>query len=381
MSSSHVAPYVLDDASLHLLRAGVAAGIPGNESHVKLPSVGRIDWAGLQYAATLGKLLSIAQRGFARMGLETPEQFRNAAASYRRETLAANAVNLTTIQHLIRILEEADLPFLIFKGPLQQKMLYGDYFLRPSTDIDVLVAWKDFDRAADCLQRSGYELPQECQTPWWRIFLGEQHFFYPGRASATIDLHHRLQQPGSPAPRHLSAFLTDIQDVPVGKALAPTMSRINTALISSISLTKAFIRLEPAGGYICDLSAALLAMSVEERRALTARAGRQGLTNTLRFAIRCARETLFLPALEGVPSGLPSTRLSGRDLAGMLFTPLDPTLQRPKLRYILWDLSDSSGMGGKAGTYMFEALNKVAAKACHDLYKVSPAPEQATPHP
>jgi hypothetical protein len=373
MASGIKFPFTLDDGSLRVLIGAVAAGIPGNAANAPMPAFSTIDWTGLQHVARTGKLLGIARRGFVRAGIEQDVRFAQAAASYRREALAINGLNLATIQRLSGNLNAAGLDFVLFKGPLQQHMLYGDYFLRPSTDIDLLVFSSDFDRASMTLRQHGYELPLECQTPWWRHFLGEQHFFYPDAASATVDLHHRLQQPGSPAPRHLSDFMTDVVDMTVGKARIPTMSRINAALVSCISLTKAFIRYEPAAGYMCDLSAALLAMSREERMALTARARRQGLINTLRFGILCAREILFLPQLDGLPSGLQSAHLSLQDLPAMLFTPLSPDLRRPKLRHFLWDLCDSSGKAGKAGTYMFEALNKIAARACQDIYKMKQA--------
>ncbi|MFT3966506.1 MAG: nucleotidyltransferase family protein [Sphingobium sp.] len=338
------------------------ASIPG----LALPQLPRdaagVDWSLLAETGRGNKLLCFAAEGFARLGVGRPAAFDEAAARYRRDVMARNAFNMASIGGIAAILENAGVRFVFFKGPVYQHLLYGHYFLRPASDVDVLIAQRDFPAASDALQAGGYYLPTECDRLWWRHFLGEQHFFSRDNSRATVDLHHRIQQPGCPQPRRTEACLEEPLMLRVGDAALPYISRINGALLAAISFVKAMTHHECSAQYLADFCTLALHLDPAGRRELTARARDQGLLNTLRFTLSCARRMFDLPQLEGLPSASASLPIAGRDLLLAIFAAREPSILWPRLRHTLWDLCDEGVMGRKAGTYVAVSMNLVASK-------------------
>ena len=327
-----------------------------------------LDWNAIEQAAAAGKLTILVEQGLRRMGAAIPATFLAAVQRQRQRNMALNAGNLSTLGRLVPKLVESRLPFVVFKGPLRLHALYGDYFLRPSTDIDILVSRRDFSRASELLIEAGYKLPDECATPWWLHFLGEQHFFSPHQNNATVDLHHRVQQPGSPSPRGLADYIADHDLFALGQAKVPTLTMANATLLSCISLTKAMIRNEAAGAYLCDFVVAVRAMTPDQRADLVTLATRQGLLQTLRLTLRAAERVLGFEGLPGLPEVTGQSCFDKADLARLILTPWAPEARLPRRRQILWELCDASGPGGRAGTYVAEALNQMAGNACRRWY-------------
>src|SRR5262249_55519245 len=84
------------------------------------------------------------------------------------------------------------------KGPISQKLVYGNCFSKPSLDIDLLVSPSEYDTASRVIKNNGFNLIEECASLWWKYFLGEQHFLSSDHLPLTIDLHYRTHQPGRP---------------------------------------------------------------------------------------------------------------------------------------------------------------------------------------
>ena len=78
-------------------------------------------------------------------------------------------------------LASASIDYVFFKGLLLGEMLYGDPLLRPSADVDLMIAEGEREQAHWVLVEAGFELvPQEDQPPY------EQAYFGHG---AHLDLH------------------------------------------------------------------------------------------------------------------------------------------------------------------------------------------------
>ncbi|WP_272481674.1 nucleotidyltransferase family protein, partial [Rhodothermus marinus] len=60
------------------------------------------------------------------------------------------------VQRLHRAFEATGVPVLFYKGVVLGRMAYGDPALRPASDIDLLVAEPDFDRAEAVVFELGY---------------------------------------------------------------------------------------------------------------------------------------------------------------------------------------------------------------------------------
>lgn len=87
-------------------------------------------------------------------------------------------------------LEKAEIRAAALKGPVLGSRLYPAKVFRPSSDIDLLVAEDDLDRAAESLAGIGYKLDDNATEAYYRK---NHHHVHVRRAhSPTIELHFRL---------------------------------------------------------------------------------------------------------------------------------------------------------------------------------------------
>lgn len=261
--------------------------------------------------------------------------------AYRRKTIAINSATLSATLHAAAGLREEKVDFVLFKGPLQQKELYGDYYAKPSGDVDILVHPGDFASARACLMRHGYGVERRANSLWWSHFLGEQHMVRDGGAAGVIDLHHRLQQPGMPRPRDSALFMARAATIDLAGTALPFLDPADTVLLSAISIAKAFFNREPCASHVCDLHAGLRRMDTAGRQALVQRAQDEGLHGTLMLGVRTCWSLLGVwhDGLSG-QSGevLPAT--GDDELRLMILAPWLNAIDWPKRRDILWNLCD-----------------------------------------
>jgi hypothetical protein len=260
--------------------------------------------------------------------------------TYRRRTMSMNAACIGDSMAIDRVLRESRVDFVFLKGPLQQHLLYGDHFMKPSGDVDILVSPAGFARARDALRAIGYEVAGKSRSVWWVRFLGEQHMVREdGARASTVDLHHRLQQPGSPSPRDTDGFLRRKREVMVAGAAMPIISAADTLLLSAISVAKAFFNREPCAGYVCDVRASASRLSEAEQQTVLDHAAEQGLADTLLLGLRAADVLL---GAAGTMLSDRATRILARidnaDLFHMVVAPWLASLRWPQRRHVLWEL-------------------------------------------
>lgn len=277
------------------------------------------------------------------------QELSSLVRDYRQRTIALNSATLQTMRRAVEALDDTGVEFMLFKGPLQQHLLYESCFAKPSGDVDILVYARHFDRARDALAEIGFSIETRSKSLWWRLFLGEQHLVRP-EPRATIDLHHRLQQPGSPSPLAMRAFFDRRQRVELAGASVPSLSLHDVALVAAISVTKALFNREPSGGYVCDLHASLTQVPDSEIDVFVAEAERQGLLPTLLFGVRT------VDALLGASSQLSDRAqrilpdIPGSAILEFVITPWQATSRWPRRRAVLWELCDK-----KIGRYVSES--------------------------
>ena len=102
------------------------------------------------------------------------------------------------LRHQIRTLsDDPPAPWILLKGePLGQR-LYGETGLRPSTDIDVLVAREDVSDWVEYARSLGYE-PEVDRPP--RLLENNQYPLADRQSGALLELHWRLALPRIPSP-------------------------------------------------------------------------------------------------------------------------------------------------------------------------------------
>ena len=260
--------------------------------------------------------------------------------TYRRRTIAMNSSGIMDSMAIDKALRGSGIDFVFLKGPFQQQLLYGDHFMKPSGDVDILVSPAGFFKARDALRSIGYEVAGKSRSVWWVRFLGEQHMVRSqGQKLSTVDLHYRLQQPGSPSPRDTDGFLRRKRALAVAGSTVPFISASDTLLLSCISVAKALFNREPCAGYVCDIRAAASRLSEAEQQTVLDYAAAQGLADTLLLGLRAAdvllggAGTLLSDRATRILS-----RIGNEDLFHMVIAPWLSSLRWPQRRTVLWEL-------------------------------------------
>jgi hypothetical protein len=322
-----------------------------------------IDWKHVQYIAGQNRLSVLVLRGLNKSAKSIPVDQRAALEERQLDTIIMNAADLVTLRDVIPKLESGGVNAIVLKGPVAQKLVHGDFFAKPSYDVDLLVSPRDYDTSSRLLAGKGFVLARECASPWWKLFLGEQHFFRAGPLRI-IDLHYRTQQPGSPAPRETQWFISQSVSVSVGGIQVQTLSRTNTCLLSCMSLSKALVHREPAGGHACDIAAFLGNCRSEELEQLFDDAVKQGLRNTVALGLRSANLLFGVKVcFEDRSWRNGSGDTSDADLLRMILSPWSTEIRWPRRSKILWDLCDDKR------AYLQAIAWKISADICRLFYE------------
>ena len=275
-------------------------------------------------------------------GTPLPSTFKTMLESYQQHCFQSNSVLLRTARIVASSLKAEGIQAAFFKGALSQHVIYGEYFVKHATDLDLYVSFRDFKRARAILETQGFRLADECRSAWWWFFLGEQHLLPPDSAHLAVDLHHRTQQPGCPGPREKDFFLKRAATHLVGSVPCYTLELKENILLAALSLTKAMVHRESSGKYAADLAKAFQKISPSEAADIVQTAKQQGLTKTLCLAVR-AVELVFGAKFPIRLSGLTSTErlISDAALGGMVLQASDPSLDWPQRTQMLIALCDS----------------------------------------
>ncbi|OYU77537.1 MAG: hypothetical protein CFE32_05100 [Alphaproteobacteria bacterium PA3] len=271
-----------------------------------------------------------------------PYAFKQVLDSYQQHCFQSNSVSLRTARLVAGVLAEHGIQAAFFKGALSQHVLYGEYFIKHSTDIDLYVTFRDFKRARAILETIGFRLIDECRSSWWWFFLGEQHLLPPSPAHLAVDLHHRTQQPGCPGPREKDFFLKRATAHSIGSVTCYTLALKENILLAALSLAKAMVHRESSGKYAADLAKGFAKITELEAEQIVRIAKQQGLIQTLSLAAR-AVEVVFGAKFPIRLAEFTKTTglISDEALARMVLHASDPTLVWPQRTQILMALCDS----------------------------------------
>lgn len=124
-----------------------------------------------------------------REGLEDrlPQAVHERLKQNRRRSAMAVIGREEAARHMHRVFTDEQIPYVFFKGFQLGDELYGDAVLRPSADIDVLVAEHDRFRALEALASAGFHANPQSGGPDYEIPLyGHQ---------TPVDLHWHVLQP------------------------------------------------------------------------------------------------------------------------------------------------------------------------------------------
>lgn len=288
---------------------------------------------------------------------------RTALGHFQRTAIETNTAVLAQTTAVVDALVGGGVPVVVMKGPLQQQLLYGSYFVRPVGDVDLLVRPADFRNAIDILGTVGFDPVGPLHAPWWDVFLGEHHLHNRAARWGTVDVHHRLQQPGSPQPRDTQRFIATAVSHPFRSRSVPTLSPDLVPLLSAMNLVKAFYNRERAATHACDLQLAI-GTSEDALRMLLDAADRHGVRGTVLLALRVVA-ALFGTELHGVRDEVERMAPTVGDdtLVLMVFDPVRVSAW-PKRRELLW-----AACGGDRVRYGRELLWTGLSEACRQLFE------------
>ncbi|TSE11899.1 nucleotidyltransferase family protein [Mesorhizobium intechi] len=289
--------------------------------------------------ARLNKVATFVLKALSRSpASERPAELFQWLDAYRRRTVSMNAACLMDSMSIRQALCDRRIDFVFLKGPFQQHLLYDDHFMKPSGDVDILVSPAGFSRARDALRSIGYEVSGKSRSVWWVRFLGEQHMTR-GNGPSTVDLHYRLQQPGSPSPRDADGFLRRKRLVEITGTEVPFTSAADTLMLSCISVAKALFNREPCAGYVCDIRASANRLGEADQQRVLDAAVSQGLDDTLLLGLRAADVLLGSTGTLLSERAKPIlSRIGNEDLLNMVIAPWLSSLRWPQRRTVLWEL-------------------------------------------
>lgn len=135
----------------------------------------------------------IVARGLAAAGCVVPEALAQIASAGARHAMRQAGEGLRLVAHL----EAHGIDAIVIKGAPLSQLLYGDLTMRQCSDIDLMVAWDQFEQAIIVLGDCGYDLARRVPPfgDWrieeWRKLRKDVTLVHPEKQS-TLELHHRL---------------------------------------------------------------------------------------------------------------------------------------------------------------------------------------------
>jgi hypothetical protein len=270
-----------------------------------------------------------------------PEYVRYQLQETQRAIVGQNSQYLQTVRLAAAALKRHNIHFGVYKGGLGQNLVYGNYFTKKTTDVDVFVRQSDYNRAAQVLSEIGFEAHESCKSVWWTHFLGEQHFPPQNTGLLPIDLHSRCYQPGCPRPKNPDYFMEILVSTQVGTQAVPTLNLVSNCLYTAMSLSKAIIHREPSGKYIADLAISFSTMSAPQIKELVGAAREQHMLQCLAFASECCN-LVFGVELDSpeLPASRAATSFSSEHLMMAILMPDNDTIAWPQRTKTLIDLTD-----------------------------------------
>lgn len=149
---------------------------------------------------------------------ELPDKIREALQWAQRRSAVTVLFQIEAAKQAAEAFDSAGIPYVFFKGFHLGEALYGDAVLRPASDVDVLVAEADWQRAIAVLRQADFTPVEQAGQPSYELALdghGSQldlhsHLFQPQRCRQPLSdwiLDHRQQRDGLWFPAEAAALV------------------------------------------------------------------------------------------------------------------------------------------------------------------------------
>ena len=145
-------------------------------SRLRKLSSSAIDW---EYLFKIARRHSVLPLVYTKLQAHAADLIPHAAAAQFRqayqENFARNLVLTAELLKLVRVLADAGIDSIPFKGPLLALLAYNDLSLRRYVDLDLIIKKDDVFRARDVLKAAGYETSKALSAEHQSILVRTQH--------------------------------------------------------------------------------------------------------------------------------------------------------------------------------------------------------------
>jgi len=165
------------------------AAIPEEQERFEALCRDVADWVALVESAGREGVLGIVRREILLARVPVPEPARRLLERLEAVERLWQANVARALDQALLALDSRGVQTVALKGPVLAERLYPDASMRRSTDLDLLIAEADIERAAAALEPLGYELEDGLAALYARRH--HHHLRLAGRCPPVIELHFR----------------------------------------------------------------------------------------------------------------------------------------------------------------------------------------------
>jgi len=262
----------------------------------------QVDWSEFLAVVKRHRIPGLAHRALRQVS-GIPEHIRETLSTQARANTFGNLRCIGLQSQLDAKFKHCGIRYAVLKGIPLSKQLYGENSVRHSRDIDLLVAFQDFEAAENVLLQAGLrrtEPDEELKPQLRQLWFNRRHhfsYFHP-QHGITVELHWRLCDniDIDPGPRALQ----DLEHVEVSPGISlPVLGR--EYLLPNLMVHgagHAWFRLK----WIADVTALLSDFSADDRNNLLQQARNQGIEPAFRQGLAICEALELLPSYDNPPA-------------------------------------------------------------------------------
>ncbi|MEL7198558.1 MAG: nucleotidyltransferase family protein [Pseudomonadota bacterium] len=204
-----------------------------------------IEWPTIEKLARKNNVYPLLAYTLDTLGIEPPPESKTRIAEMRSECFAKAMAHIAAAVRLCRNFHTHGIDVVCVKGTARAFEVYGKWDARFTHDIDLLVRDRDYRGAAKVLTSIGYDAPISEYDTWWHDYLGESPYLPVATIGPTVDLHHKLHQPGTPALTRLEPLHDKYVLRELGNFALPMLDKRDAMMLTANSFGKAIRARQP----------------------------------------------------------------------------------------------------------------------------------------
>ncbi len=182
-----------------------------------------LDWSFIKKVASRNGVLPLVSWNLLNNFAESlPPEIEDELSGYLNDHTGKNLHATLKLLETVKILEEAGISILPFKGTTLAKRAYNNLALRQYVDLDVLVKPKDFDRTIEILSDSGYKIigdPNNLRRKSLFINRKKDVGLLSPDESVTFELHWKLSGSHFALPYEIDELWNRLETIEIGGSI------------------------------------------------------------------------------------------------------------------------------------------------------------------